>query len=156
MGHEVISGIVSHASQGAGVSHIPVGGSSIRVQKQIYSFRLDGREVTFLTDRFPSVADGDRVAVVGQQEKGTFKAVALRNLTTGSESYPAVGCWGFVGWGMVVTGVLYYIADLAFRWPFVRTPSTECMLWVGVGGWIASRTVSTTGAYRKLRAASFD
>lgn len=153
MSYQVISGTVSHANRGSGLSHIPVGGSSISVQKQIYSFRLDGRQVTFLTEQFPSVADGDTVMVVGHMQNGGFRAVALRNLTSGAESYPPTGMWSGIGWVMAAMGVLYYIIDLACRWPYFRTPSAVCMIWIGIGAWIATRNSGLRGAYRALKKA---
>lgn len=51
--------------------------------KQVYSFRIDNRPITFESKNPVSISDGDLVTCAGPQSGGVIKAMKIRNDSTG-------------------------------------------------------------------------
>lgn len=65
------------------VGHIGQRGGNIHT-KQTVNFRLDGKPVMMKLPNRPDLSDGETVSVVGTEKNGVFKALALRNASTGA------------------------------------------------------------------------
>lgn len=141
MQYELISGKASHINQGSDYSHTvtPFNNAPVAVKLQLFSFRVNGVAVTFRTSLYPSIAEGDDVAVVGAMKDGAFRVVALRNLTTRADYYPPTGAMTFAGCIFVMVGI-----------PAILLLGAGLIL-IGYGIWILMRASATRKAYRMLR-----
>lgn len=75
----------------------------------IATFRIDNQPVVVRSSSVIQIEDGDEVKVAGEIKKGTLRADAYRNLTTGAEGNR--GLWVFLVSGIVliVIGILFVI-----------------------------------------------
>lgn len=90
---EIISGTATTLTQGTDYNYTTGANNTVvAIQNQLFSFRIDNKPILFRTRTFPSITEGDRLAVIGHDKNGTFQASALKNLTTGAGHYmPTTG-----------------------------------------------------------------
>lgn len=107
MSSEVMNGKVSHVKYGSDFVHAasPIGDASAMAKRQLYSFRLNDREVIYKSGTLLSLSDGDRVSVAGKMKDGVFHAAALRNLTTQASHCPPTGGIVWSAWVIIVAGI---------------------------------------------------
>lgn len=84
-----VSGTVSNVreathTEGRIGQHAMGGGVTGKVSsKQVYSFRVDSRPVTYESKEMLSISDGDYVTCAGPLSGGVIKAMKVRNDSTG-------------------------------------------------------------------------
>lgn len=89
MGVQVVTGTVSNVreathTEGRIGQHAVGGTVTGKVSsKQVYSFRVDNRPVTFESKEMISISDGDHVSCAGPFGGGVIKAMKVRNDSTG-------------------------------------------------------------------------
>lgn len=89
MGVIAVSGTVSNVreathTEGHIGQHALGGGVTGKVRsKQVYSFRVDSRPVTYESKEMLSISDGDYVTCAGPLSGGVIKAMKVRNDSTG-------------------------------------------------------------------------
>jgi hypothetical protein len=89
MGVNVVTGTVSNLreathTEGRIGQHAVGGTVTGKVSsKQVYSFRVDNRPVTYESKEMLSLSDGDHVACAGPLGGGVIKAMKVRNDSTG-------------------------------------------------------------------------
>lgn len=89
MGVQVVTGTVSNLREATHtegrIGQHAVGGTVTGKlsSKQVYSFRVDSRPVTFESKDMLSLSDGDHVACAGPLSGGVIKAMKVRNDSTG-------------------------------------------------------------------------
>lgn len=89
MGVQVVTGTVSNLREATHtegrIGQHAVGGTVTGKfsSKQMYSFRVDNRPVTFESKDMLSLSDGDHVACAGPLAGGVIKAMKVRNDSTG-------------------------------------------------------------------------
>lgn len=103
-------------------------------------FDLSDTPVRFEGDTAPAIDEGDEVAVAGYRRRGTFRALAFRNLTKRTEGSRLAVIYFIIGLGLVLYG---FIAVLLFH-------SLASVLWGMLG--TAIGTVLMLGDIRIWRA----
>lgn len=109
---KTISGVVSNLQFSTETSGSMNKGSGSVHTKQTATFRLDGRSVVIKLPERPDIAEGERVTVVGEEKKGMFKALVMRNDATNVIfTLPA---WQFYLFGgvMLLLGIMTLIIIL--------------------------------------------
>lgn len=88
------------------------GSENVIATTHIAIFDLAGTAVRFEGDTAANIDDGDEVAVAGYRRRGTFRALAFRNLTKKTEGSRLAATYFIIGLGLVLYG---YIAVLLFQ-----------------------------------------
>ena len=88
------------------------GGENVIATTHITIFDLEGTAVRFEGDTAANIDDGDEVAVAGYRRRGTFRALAFRNLTKKTEGSRLAVTYFIIGLGLVLYG---FIAVLLFQ-----------------------------------------
>lgn len=105
---ETLRGKVSHVRHTTDVH----GSENVIATAHITVFDLAGTAVRFEGDTAAAIDDGDEVAVAGYRRRGTFRALAFRNLTKGTEGSRLAVTNFTIGIGLVLYG---FIAVLLFQ-----------------------------------------
>ncbi len=109
----IISGSVSHVSSSTTVSgQMYADRGTVRTTHKLH-FRVNGRSAVF--SGTPNVADGDVVTLAGIDKGGEFKALALRNESTGV-AYPGPTTLVYVG------GILFLLLGIPFSVILIGIP----------------------------------
>lgn len=90
------------------------GNENVIATTHIAIFDLGGTPVRFEGDTAAAIDDGDEVAVAGYRRRGTFRALAFRNLTKKTEGSRLAVTYFIIGLGLVLYG---FIAVLLFQSP---------------------------------------
>lgn len=88
------------------------GSENVIATTHIAIFGLAGTAVRFEGDMAAAIDDGDEVAVAGYRRRGTFRALAFRNLTKRTEGSRLAVTYFIIGLGLVLYG---FIAVLLFQ-----------------------------------------
>ena len=88
------------------------GSENVIATTHIVIFDLAGTAVRFEGDTAANIDDGDEVAVAGYHRRGTFGALAFRNLTKRTEGSRLAVVYFTTGLGLVLYG---FIAVLLFQ-----------------------------------------
>ncbi len=88
------------------------GSENVIATTHIAIFDLTGTPVRFEGDTAAAIDEGDEVAVAGYHRRGTFRALAFRNLTKKTEGSRLVGVYATIGVGLILYG---FFATLMFE-----------------------------------------
>jgi hypothetical protein len=83
MALQLVSGIATHLATGTSVSYAATSNGPMAIQDQMFSFRINGRPISYRTRSFPSLSEGDVVGAAGKEKGGVLNAYGIRNFTTG-------------------------------------------------------------------------
>ena len=131
-----MSGPVSHLHQSTQVAGAMNQGTGFVNSAQVMNFRIGNRPVSFKFTE-GGVSDGDIVTVAGYQKSGTFRALSLRNETTGAEQsvsstriFIIAGCSLVLGvpLSFVVIGIPFLLLGLYFAYVGVRNARAKGLL----------------------------
>jgi hypothetical protein len=134
------SGVASHVRDGTEIRGAVSGGAGGvhgGVQtRQVLTFRVEGRPVEIKLTSPATLADGDRVRVIGKERNGILRARAMRNETTGAVH--AVEAWRLYGLGacFMILGLpamafppvgvpVFLVGPLLFRDSYKTTQSAK-------------------------------
>lgn len=126
---DVLQGKISNISSGVELYGRADTGNGIN-QTNTWTFRIDKKPVSFKTKQNLNFSESDLITAVGGENNGTFNVTALRNDTTGQIFEPTVGVAKFLGWGLIVLGVLTIFLFVGF----VLIPLGIFFLWASRGG----------------------
>lgn len=88
------------------------GSENVIATAHIAVFDLAGTAVRFEGDTAANIDDRDEVAVAGYRRRGTFRALAFRNLTKRTEGSRLAGVYTVMGVGLILYG---FFATLMFE-----------------------------------------
>jgi len=83
MALQMISGTATHLATGTSISYAATNNGPMAIQDQMFSFRINGRPISYRTRSFPSLSEGDVVGAAGKEKGGVLNAFGIRNFTTG-------------------------------------------------------------------------
>lgn len=126
---DVLQGKISNISSGIELFGRADRGNGIS-QTNTWTFRIDKKPVSFKTKQNLNFSEGDFITAVGGENNGTFNVTALRNDTTGQIFEPTVGVAKFLGWGLVILGIITIFIFVGF----VLIPLGVFFIWASRGG----------------------
>jgi hypothetical protein len=89
---QIVSGVATHLASGTSLSYAATSNGPVAMQDQVFSFRINGRPISYRTRSFPSLSEGDVVGAAGKEKGGVLNAFGIRNFTTGVIYSPPPRC----------------------------------------------------------------
>lgn len=130
------------------------GSENVIATTHITIFDLAGTAVRFEGDTAASIDEGDEAAVAGYHRRGTFRALAFRNLTKKTDGSRLAATYFIIGLGLVLYGffaVLLFQSLASVFWGMLGAGVGTVLMLADIRIWRARRTLqfATTGAHSR-------